>query len=153
MDSYIGLDLGTTTLGVAYSDSFGIIYNYENFTFEPNNYKKARIYVLNLCQKLNIYNIVIGFPIQLDGNEGKRCESVKRFAADIIKENDDINFIFYNESFSTMEAKERLLNLGVKLKDQKKYIDMVSAYIILEDFLNNENNKKRWFRNKNIWWK
>ena len=54
MERYIGLDLGTTTLGIAISDSLGIVYGRENFNFERGNYKKAREHVLELVNKENI---------------------------------------------------------------------------------------------------
>ena len=41
MDKYIGLDLGTKSLGIATSDSLGIVHPRENFNFERGNYKKA----------------------------------------------------------------------------------------------------------------
>ena len=66
MERYIGLDLGTTTLGIAISDSLGIVYGRENFNFERGNYKKAREHVLDLVNKENIYNIVIGLQLNLD---------------------------------------------------------------------------------------
>lgn len=144
MDKYIGLDLGTTTLGIVYSDSLGIIHNKENFTFEPGNYKKARERVLYWVNELDILNIVIGFPYQLDRQKGERCKSVERFCNDLLKLNDNLNIIMFDESFSTIEAKERLLESGLSYKEIKSKIDMMSAYVILEDYLR---SNKKWTLN------
>ncbi len=135
MEKIIGLDLGTTSLGIAYSDSLGIVHNYENFNFERGNYKKAREHLIEVINKLDTKKIVIGLPLQLDRNEGERCKSVRRFAADVLKLDDTIEFIYFDESFSTIEAKQRLIESGAKSDDIKANIDMVSAYIILEDYL------------------
>ncbi len=135
MEKYIGLDLGTTTLGISFSDSLGIVHNKENFSFERGNYKKAREHLIELAESLEIYNIVIGLPLQLDRIEGTRCKSVRRFADDCSKMNPKLKFYFSDESFTTIEARERLLASGVKEKDIKSKIDMVSSFIILEDFL------------------
>lgn len=140
MEKYIGLDLGTKTLGIAVSDELGIVYPKENFTFEKGNYKKARLHLLVLISNLKISNIVIGYPLQLDRNEGERCKSVKRFINDLLKENSNINVTYYDESFTTIEAKERLLSQGVKENKIKEIIDMMSAVVILEDYLRSKEN-------------
>ena len=129
-EKYLGLDLGTTTIGIAYSDSLGIIHNYENFSFERGNYKKAREHVIEVCKELEIKNIIIGYPLQIDRQEGDRCKSTQRFKDDLLKLDSSLNIIFHDESYSTYEAKERLLDGGVKPSDLKKYIDMVSAFVI-----------------------
>lgn len=135
MKKYLCLDLGTTTVGLAYSDSLGIIHNYENFSFERGNYKKAREHIIEVCNELEINDIVVGYPLQIDRQEGERCKSTKRFVEDLMKLNPKLNIELFDESYSTYEAKERLIEAGVKQSDLKKYIDMVSAYVILEDFL------------------
>lgn len=132
---YIGLDLGTTTLGISISDSLGIVHGKENYCFNRGNYRAARIHLLELVKKENIYDIVIGLPLQLDRKEGERCKSVRRFIDDLKKEEEKINVVFYDESFSTLEAKERLERCGFNYKQTKERIDMMSAVIILEDYL------------------
>ena len=141
-DKYIGLDLGTTTLGVAISDSLGIVHGVENFNFEPGNYKKAREHVIKITKKFEIYNIVIGFPLTLDGIEQKRCESVKRFCNDLKQVNNDLNIYYQDERYSTIDARERLMSMDYKKAKQDKMIDMVAAIIILEKFLEEKKNGK-----------
>lgn len=141
MEKYIGLDLGTTTLGIVYSDSLGIIHNYENFVFEKGNYKKAREHLVEVIKNLNISKIVIGLPLQIDREEGERCKSVRRFANDVLKLDNSIEFIYFDESYSTFEAKERLIASGAKKDEIKQNIDMMSANIILEDYLRSQNGK------------
>ena len=139
---YLGLDLGTTTLGIAISDDLNIVHGLENFEFEKGNYKKARNHLREVIIKNNVYNLVIGFPIQLDGQIGKRGESVKRFVDDFSKENSDLNLNIYyqDERYSTLEAHELLKNSGLKENKINKIIDMYSAVVILEDFLKKHNN-------------
>lgn len=135
MEKYLGLDLGTKTLGIASCDSLGIIHPKENFVFEKGNYKKAREHLLDIIEIENINNIVIGFPLQLDRQEGERCRSVKRFVDDLLKAKPNLKIFYCDESFSTIEARERLREEGLKEEKIKKIIDMMSAVVILEDFL------------------
>ncbi len=140
MERYIGLDLGTKTLGIATSDSLGIVHPRENFNFEKGNYKKARERLLEYLNDENIKNVVIGLPKRLDLTEGDRCESVRRFIDDMLKLKGDIVVYYVDESFTTIEARERLREEGLKEYKIKKIIDMMSAVVILEDFLRNKQN-------------
>lgn len=134
---FIGLDLGTKTLGIAISDELYIAHGIENFTFKEGYYKKARDRLKEIILKNKVFNIVIGLPLQLDGQLGKRANSIKRFVEDFKKENQEleVNFYFQDERYSTMEAKERLENIGYNYKKVNDKIDMMSAVIILENFL------------------
>ncbi len=136
MEKYVGLDLGTKSLGIAVADSLGIIHPRENYNFEKGNYKKAREHLLDILEIENIKNVVIGLPLRLEGRvEGDRCESVRRFMSDILKVKSDLNVIYRDESYSTIEARERLKDEGLKEEKIKKIIDMMSAVVILEDYL------------------
>lgn len=136
MEKYIGLDLGTKSLGIAVADSLGIIHPRENYNFEKGNYKKAREHLIDILEIENIKNVVIGLPLRLEGRvEGDRCESVRRFMSDILKVKPDLKVVYWDESYSTIEARERLKDEGLKEEKIKKIIDMMSAVVILEDYL------------------
>ena len=140
---YLGLDLGTTTLGIAKNDELGIVHIYENFSFEPGNFKKARTHLNEVIRKEKIEKIIIGLPLQLDGIEGKRAQSTRRFINDFIQEFGEIEVIYQDERYTTIEAKERLLNYGYKQAKIDQLIDAMSAVIILEDYLRKEKNNAR----------
>lgn len=141
MEKYIGLDLGTKSLGIAVCDSLGIIHPRENYNFEKGNYKKAREHLIDILEIENIKNVVIGLPLRLEGRvEGDRCESVRRFMTDILKVKPNLNVIYWDESYSTVEARERLKDEGLKEEKIKKIIDMMSAVVILEDYLRSLKN-------------
>lgn len=140
MERFVGLDLGTKSLGIATSDSLGIVHPRENYNFERGNYKKAREHLLDFIEIENIKNIVIGLPIRLEGNEGDRCESVRRFISDILIKKPDLKVYYIDESYSTIEARSRLQEEGLKEDKIKKIIDMMSAVVILEDFLRSVEN-------------
>ncbi|MFA7111701.1 MAG: Holliday junction resolvase RuvX, partial [Bacilli bacterium] len=130
MDKYVGLDLGTTTLGISSSDILGIVHPKENFVFEKGNYKKALEHISSFLKEGNYVNVVIGLPLQIDRQEGERCASVRRFASDLKNICENINIFFCDESYSTIEARERLKDCGYKEDKIKKVIDMYSAVVI-----------------------
>ena len=63
MKKYIGLDLGTVTLGIAKSDALGFVHQVETFRFPKTQYVLARKRVYELCEELeitdNVSNIYI----------------------------------------------------------------------------------------------
>lgn len=137
MEKILGLDLGTKSLGVSYYDGLiHIVHAVENFNFEEGNYKKARERVHKLVKDKDVDAIVLGYPVNMDGTKSKRCLSTERFKDDLLKEDPNLNIIYLDERLTTVEAHERLMAQGVPLKKHKDVIDMVSAVIILETYLN-----------------
>ena len=109
-------------------------------TSEPGNFKKARTHLNEVIKKEKIEKIVIGLPLQLDGVEGKRAASTRRFINDFIEEFGSIEVIYQDERYTTIEAKERLMAYGYKQAKIDQMIDAMSAVIILEDYLRKEKN-------------
>lgn len=136
MSKIIGLDLGTTTLGIAISDdSQKFVFGREIFRFKANNYYAARQYVLELVNKEDIDTIVIGLPLNMDGSEGERAISTRRFADDLLKMKKNLIIRFQDERLTSVEADERLIAQGYDNKKRKEKIDMVAAMVILETYL------------------
>lgn len=136
MKKILGLDLGSTTLGVAMSDSLGIAaHGYENFVFEKGNYKKARERVLQICSKENIDEIALGYPLHMSGEISPRAESSKRFKEDLEKENPNLKIALVDERMTTMIASNRLKEANLSRKKRDNVIDMMSAVVILESYM------------------
>lgn len=132
----IGLDLGTTTLGFAITDESRIIVRgYENFRFEKGNFKKAREHLVDILNKEGVNEVVIGLPINLDGTEGDRASSTRRFMNDVLKLKPDLIVHYEDERMTTVVASKRLHEMNLNTKKQKEIIDEMSAVVILEDYL------------------
>ena len=103
----------------------------------------ARIHLAEVIKKENIEKLVVGLPLQLDGVEGKRAASTRRFIDDFLKEFGPIEVVYQDERYTTIEAKDRLLAMGYKTQKIEQMIDAMSAVIILEDYLRKEQNNGR----------
>ncbi|MGI6734929.1 MAG: Holliday junction resolvase RuvX [Bacilli bacterium] len=135
MSKILGLDLGTKTLGIAITNAdktFSVAL--ENYTFAPHYYQKARAHVLAICQKENISEIALGYPLNTDGSVGERARSAERFRDDLLKEGSP-PIVLINETYTTLEANEELKRLGYKKEQIKAKIDAVAAKYILETYL------------------
>lgn len=136
MKKILGLDLGTTTLGIAETDALGLaVHGVETFRFEPGNFKAARIHVLELCSKNDITEIALGMPLYQSGDESPHAKSCLRFKEDLLKENPNLKIEMVDESYSTIEADEKLKVTGLSYEKRKEIIDEMAAVVILERYL------------------
>jgi len=132
------LDIGTKRIGVAVSDPMG-------WTAQPVKVilrrSEAAVFseIVNLCQELEVLQIVIGIPLNEDGNLGPAAEKIKDFSNRIEKHLDvlniDIPVELWDERYSTATAEERLIDADVSRSRRKKVIDKMAAVVILEDYL------------------
>src|SRR3989304_3043153 len=80
----IGLDLGTKTIGVATSDPdrrlAAGVETIRRTTFAP-----APRRILLLAAERKAAGFVLGLPINMDGTEGPRAQSVRAFARNLTK--------------------------------------------------------------------
>ena len=135
MEKYIALDLGTTTLGIAKSDSLGFVHGVMTLRFDRNQYVVARKKVHELVEELDIKNIVIGYPLHLNGKESEMSENTLRFRDDLLKEDPSLNIIMEDERLSSVSANNMLSLHGANHQQRKDNVDKIAACVILETFL------------------
>ena len=141
MEKYLGLDLGTTTLGIATNDYLGFVHGVETFRFDRNQYIVARKHVLELCEKMMINKIVIGLPKHLNNTPSEMSENVLRFKEDLQKANPRLVIDLCDERLSTVSAHRSLSELNVNHKTRKDSVDRIAACIILDTYLMMKGNK------------
>jgi putative Holliday junction resolvase len=132
----LGLDVGDTRIGVALSDALGVA-AHPLCTLTRKNRKVDLIAIADLVSIHKVERVVIGLPISLDGSIGTQAEKVQKFAQRL-EHVIDIPIEFQDERFTTAEAEEILRELNKDTKEQKELIDEVSAVIILDDYLNRD---------------
>lgn len=141
MEKYLGLDLGTTTLGIATNDYLGFVHGVETFRFDRNQYIVARKHVLELCEKMMINKLVIGLPMHLNNTPSEMSENVLRFKEDLLKANPNLQIELCDERLSTVSAHRSLTELNVNHKQRKDSVDRIAACIILDTYLAMKGNR------------
>ena len=141
MKQLLGLDLGTTTLGIATNDYLGFVHGVETFRFDRNQYIVARKHVLELCDKMMINKIVIGLPKHLNNTPSEMSENVLRFKEDLLEANPNLTIDLCDERLSTVSAHKSLNELNVNHKQRKDSVDRIAACIILDTYLAMKGNK------------
>ena len=141
MEKYIGLDLGTTTIGIAYSDTLGFVHGLETFRFKPDAYSNARERVHQVVSSTGIKKLVLGLPINMDGSEGDRAKSSRKFKEDLLAEDPTLIIELQDERMTTISAHKTLNELNVSSKKRKESVDRLSACEILDFYLRTHGGK------------
>lgn len=143
---YLGLDLGTKTLGVAISDpTVTIASPLKVIKFPEGKYDIALKELQNILNTYEISKIALGLPKNMNNTYGyasKRSMDFKTMLESIT----DIPIYLVDERLSTVEAQNILLEANTSRKSRKKVIDGISAVLILETFIKMEENK--WVKKK-----
>ena len=137
----LGLDLGTTTLGVAYSDALGFVHGVETFRFDRNQYIVARKHVLELLDKMMINEIAIGLPLHKSGDMSDMANNVMRFRDDLLKERPNLIINTVDERLTSVMANHSISEQGMNHKQRKESVDRIAACIILDTYVRMKGNR------------
>jgi RNAse H domain protein, YqgF family len=135
---YLGLDLGSRTLGLAISDALGMFARaYDTLRFEDDDYDYAINETINICKKEGINEIVLGNPKHMNGDEGIRSQISYDFK-NKIEEKSDIKVHLLDERLTTVRVDKAMImgNMSRQKRHQKK--DEMAAVVILQDFLDSK---------------
>ncbi|MBF0269276.1 MAG: Holliday junction resolvase RuvX [Alphaproteobacteria bacterium] len=130
----MGLDHGTKTLGLALSDVLLMVASpFETIMrvkFTPDAKK-----LLEAVDKQGVGGLVIGLPVEMDGGEGPRCQSVRQFAANLM-ELQDLPIAFWDERLSTSAVERMMINeADISRKKRAGLKDKLAAVWILQGAL------------------
>lgn len=132
---YLGLDLGTRTLGVAISDiTKTIATTYTTIHFSDDDYQSAIKQLKPIIETENIEKLILGFPKNMNNSIGPRAEVTLSFKK-LLEKNFDIEVIMQDERLSTKEASSYMIQADMSRKKRKKKIDSLAANIILQTYL------------------
>lgn len=134
----LGLDYGTKTVGVAVTDALGItVQPLETITRDADNKLRPTFRrIEELIEEMNVQEIVLGLPLNMDGSEGERATRSREFA-DMLERRTGLSVHLLDERLTTIEADEILDSCGIPKKNHKRYVDSVAAVLILEDYVRN----------------
>ena len=131
--SWMGLDLGTKTIGVAVSDRL-LSCATPLHTIRRVKFSKDAEALLQIIENREIGAIILGLPRNMDGSEGPRCQSTRAFARNLANLT-NLPIGYWDERLSTVAAERALLEADTSRKRRAKVIDTVAAGYILQGAL------------------
>lgn len=132
---YLGLDLGTRTLGLSISDlTHTIASTYKTIRYEENDYEFLLEELKKIIETEKIEKLVLGLPKNMNntiGDSAERCLNFKK----LLEENLEIEVEMQDERLTTVEATNYMIEANMSRKKRKQKIDSLAANIILQTYL------------------
>ena len=131
---YLGLDLGTKTVGIAYSSSGIIASALHTFRFEEHRYELAVKHIQSLIEEYRITDVIIGLPKHMNNDEGERAKHSEWFKNEL----KHVDITLWDERLSTKSAMQAMRAMGASNKQKKEHKDTLAAVVILQNYLDSK---------------
>jgi putative holliday junction resolvase len=129
----LGLDVGAKTIGLALSDSRHVVATPLE-TIRRGNFRADASRLLALVDERSVGGLVVGLPLDLCGSEGRRCQSVRQFARNLLALR-DLPVVFWDERFSTAAVTREMIAHDMTRTRRARIVDRVAAAYILQGCL------------------
>lgn len=137
----MGLDVGDVRTGVAMSDPLGMIASPHSVIPVKDIDADCRT-VAKLASDNDVTEIVVGLPLNRNGEIGPQAEKVQRFI-ERLREVVDVPVVTQDERFSSASAERALIEADVRRKQRKQIVDKVAAQQILQVYLDRRANLRK----------
>ncbi|HPE47114.1 MAG TPA: Holliday junction resolvase RuvX [Hyphomonas sp.] len=127
----LGLDPGTKTIGIASCDGLRMIASPVETIAKGRRLAPALERLFALYDERGAVGLVLGLPLNMDGSEGPRAQSVRALAWNILKVR-DVPILLQDERLSTAEAEWTMMDADLSRKRRAERIDASAAAIILK---------------------
>ena len=136
---YLGLDLGSKTLGISISDPTGLIASGYTIIRHNEEYDRLVEEVKTIVIEKQIDEIVLGLPKNMNNTIGPKGELSFQFKNQLEK-SINIPVHLVDERLTTKQATDLLISNDTSRKKRKKVVDEIAATIILNDYLRRKGN-------------
>ena len=135
----MALDVGTKTIGIATSDVLRSLAT-PLTTLKRSKLAKDLALLADLVAKHDVKALVIGLPLNMDGSEGPRCQSVRQFAANIERHGPPalaaLPIVLQDERLSTAAVTRGMIeDYDMSRARRAERVDAAAAAWILESAL------------------
>lgn len=138
---YLGIDLGSKTVGLAMSDPTRTIAStYKTIFFKNEDYNSTIDEIKQIVEEFDIKKIIIGLPKNMNNTLGERAIITTEYKK-LLEENIDVPVIMFDERLTSVISNSILIEADMSRKKRKKKVDGIAAQVILQDYLNKEKNE------------
>jgi putative Holliday junction resolvase len=129
----LGLDVGEKTIGLALSD-VGRMIATPFKTIERSKFSKDAQALAAIVKEHDVGALVLGYPVNMDGSEGPRCQSVRQFVRNLAP-TIDLPMLLSDERMSTMAVTRTMLDADLSRQRRAELVDKMAASYILQSAL------------------
>ena len=140
MGRYLAIDYGTKRTGLAVTDPLNMIATPLN-TIASH---ELMHFISGYIHEVDVERLIVGRPVKLDNTPSETQKHVNRFVQAFKKRFPGITVEWMDERFTSSIAVQTMIAGGMKKKDRESraHVDRISAVIILQSYLELQNNLK-----------
>lgn len=139
MARILSIDYGKKRTGIAVTDPLQIIAN----GLATVSTSELLSYLKDYLSREQVERIIIGRPMQTNGQPSENLQRVEQFVNRWRKEMPGVPVEYVDERFTSVLAHQAMIDGGLrkKARQDKALVDKISATIILEDYLRSKNQR------------
>ena len=130
----IGIDLGSKRIGVAVSDSGGVLASPYEVVVRSGDEQRDHRRLLEIAEEVEAERIVVGLPLSLDGSMGPTAVAYAA-EAERLGATTALPVETYDERLTTVTADRSLMERNMKADARRRIIDKVAAAVMLQAWL------------------
>lgn len=136
----MGIDLGDTRTGVAFSDPTGLLAGQPQVIVEKD---RARLIerLVSLIREKGVQEVALGLPRNMDGTQGERALLARQLGEEL-ERRAGVPVELWDERRTTVDAHRILSENGRRGKKRKNTVDAVAATLILQGYLDFRRNQR-----------
>lgn len=133
---FLGIDWGMKRIGIAVSDDTLVL-----ASPLETIHRIEDLDAIITARKIGAF--VLGYPLEMSGNIGKKAKEVEAFAAELSKRYPELPILLEDERLTSYEAERMMIEeLNLSRKKRKGNIDRAAAALILQGVLDAKGNFK-----------
>ena len=125
----VGLDVGTKTIGLAVCDA-GWSFAGPAQTIRRTKFTNDLQSLSEFIEKQTIIGLVVGLPLNMDGSDSPRTQSVRAFARNLAPL--DLPLLLWDERWSTQAVERAMIEADVSRSKRAEKVDALAAAHILQ---------------------
>jgi putative Holliday junction resolvase len=125
----IGLDVGTRTIGIALCDA-GWHFAGPSETIRRTKFTQDLASLRRIIDQQHAAGLVVGLPLNMDGSDSARTQSVRAFARNLAPL--DLPILLWDERWSTQAVERAMIEADVSRARRAEKVDALAAAHILQ---------------------
>jgi putative holliday junction resolvase len=133
----LGVDLGERRIGVAVSDSGGLLASPRCTIMRSADPGADRARVAALVAETGAKKVVVGLPVGLDGSSGRAARAAEEEARALagLLSAEGVGVETFDERFTTVSAERQLAEAGHRGQARRRVVDQAAAAVMLQAWL------------------
>lgn len=136
-DRLLGIDFGDRKIGIAVSDGLQSVASPVETLVRAKKFAIDASRLTAIIDEREIRGIVLGWPLQMDGTTGPRCQATIAFARNLkALAGIELPILLWDERLTSAMVEKFLINeMDMTRSKRRKVVDQMAAVIILQSAL------------------